>query len=232
MNIPISVNDIITLKNGFKGRVISIDIENILVESNLGERELISIHCLENIEVKFNFPSYKDALYHASESIKSAHCEFCSIARLYSHELIQKELLIELFPERVEIIFKGVLSYISKEFSSCCFYLLPQIDGVINKRLINEGLLKYGKTYPLWTNKHPLSMKHNKPCKNLSEAIIGAAEAKELSSYSHIYEWVTENNIENMRILRNKLLHGELTKENEHEASLVIIILESISHGN
>ncbi len=115
-------------------------------------------------------------------------------------------MLARLFPSREGIIFKGVIAYLSGDYSSACFHLLPQIDGVVNTRLRDEKLLETTNYFPVWSNFHPNKDLVGKPGKNLTKAIIGAHEARELSSYSHIYDWIKEENIERLRMLRNKFI--------------------------
>lgn len=232
MNFPITINDLVTLSSGFSGRIVGFDNGEYVVENENGEQERFSENIQRKVEVNFNFPNFKDALFHASQSVKSSHCDFCSLARLYSYELLQKPLLASLFPQREEIMFKGVLSYVSEEYSSTCFHLLPQIDGVVNQRLILEGLLEETDQFPIWTPKHPDSSLVGKRCTNLTKAIKGAHSAGDLSIYSYIYEWINKDNVERLRELRNKLLHGDLTIVNEHDASLVIMMVQCIRHGN
>ncbi|HFG2205917.1 TPA: hypothetical protein ACMDRY_003560 [Vibrio cholerae] len=230
MNYPITINDFVTLESGFSGCVVGFEKGEFILEDKNGEQRRFPIN-KQQIDVNFKFPTFKDALFHASQSVKSSHCEFCALAKLYSYELLQKNLLASLFPNREEIIFKGVVAYIGEEYSSTCFHLLPQIDGVVNQRLINEGLLEETDNYPVWSAIHPNSSLIGKKCTNLTKAIKGAHEAGGLSSYSHIYEWLKEDNVEHLRNLRNKLLHGDLTIVNEHDASLVIMMIQCVRHG-
>jgi hypothetical protein len=231
LNFPITINDFITLESGFSGYVVGFEKGEFILEDKNGEQQRFPLNTQQQIDVNFNFPTFKDALFHASQSVKSSHCDFCALAKLYSYELLQKPLLASLFPSREEIMFKGVIAYVSEEYSSTCFHLLPPIDGVVNQRLIDEGLLEETDNFPVWSAKHPNSSLVGKKCTNLTKAIKGAHEAGELSSYSHIYEWIKEDNVEHLRNLRNKLLHGDLTVVNEHDASLVIMMIQCVRHG-
>lgn len=231
LKFPITINDLVTLQSGFSGKVVAFDDAFFVLESKDGKRERLALNAPERIKVNFNFPSLKDALFHASESAQFSHCEFCSVAKVYSYELLQKPLLAKLFPSREEIIFKGVIAYLSGDYSSACFHLLPQIDGVVNARLRDEKLLETTGYFPVWSDLHPNKNLVGKPCKNLTKAIIGAHDAGELSSYSHIYDWIKEENTEHLRILRNKLLHGDLTQVDEHDASIAIMMVQCIRHG-
>ena len=105
--------------------------------------------------------------------------------------------------------------------------LFPQIEGIVIGKLHREGLLRETQGFPKWTKEHPDSKLHGQPCKNLEEALKGAELAGDISSLSRIVKWCE---IEPLRILRNKLMHGQMLEISEHEAANIVILLHAVFH--
>ncbi|EHR1015591.1 hypothetical protein KS878_004324 [Vibrio parahaemolyticus] len=229
MDYRLVIGDTITLSDGVRGKVVSITQNIIAIQ--LEDGSICNIEGRINCQINTKFTTESDALIHAVEAVNKSHCSFCGNAKLYSLELLDKPLLEQLLPERGELSFKGVVNFLSCEYSSCCYHLLPQIEGAFNRVLSDEGLLNFGDGYPKWSRSHPNMELHGKPCKNLVQAINGAALALEVSKMSHVKDWLGEGNIEELRQLRNKLLHGELTKVSQHDAALVVTMIQCIKHG-
>ncbi|MET1312406.1 hypothetical protein [Vibrio parahaemolyticus] len=229
MDYRLIIGDSLTLSNGVCGKVLSLAPNFITIQ--LDDGSIQHIQGRINGQINTNFTTESDALIHAIEAVNKSHCDFCGNAKLYSLELLDKQLLEQLLPERGELSFKGVVNFLGNEYSSCCYHLLPQIEGAFNKVLSDEGLLDLGEGFPRWSNSHPDEALRGKPCKNLVIAINGAALASASSQLSHVKEWLGDDNIEELRQLRNKLLHGELTKVSEHDAALVVTMIQCIKHG-
>jgi hypothetical protein len=223
------IGDSITTSNGVRGNVLSMAPNLITIQ--LDDGSIQYLQGILNCTIHTNFTTESDALIHATEAVNNSHCSFCGHAKLYSLELLKKHLLEALFPERGELCFKGVINFLSGEYSSCCYHLLPQIEGAFNKVLSDEGLLIYGDGFPKWSSDHPDEAYQGKPCKNLVKAIQGAQSAGSNSKLSHVQEWLGSENIEELRQLRNKLLHGELTNVSEHDAALVVTMIQCLKHG-
>jgi hypothetical protein len=102
-------------------------------------------------------------------------------------------------------------------------------DQISIGKLHREGLLSETQGFPKWTKEHPDSKLHGQPCKNLEEALKGAESAGDRSSLSPIvkFKWCE---IEPLRILRNKLMHGQMLKISEHEAANIVILLHAVFH--
>ncbi|WP_139169455.1 hypothetical protein [Microbulbifer yueqingensis] len=223
------IGDEITTENGVRGRVVSLAADMIVIEAENGKLHYLKGQPQLTLNTKFTTES--DALIHAVQAVKKSHCQFCGKAKLYSLELLDKELLESLFPKRGELCFKGVVNFLGGEYSSCCYHLLPQIEGSFNKILHDEGLLSLGEGFPRWRAQHPGEDFRNKPCKNVVHAIKGAEASEKLSKLSHVRSWLGDDNIAALRGLRNKLLHGSLTMVSAHDAALVVTMIQCIKHG-
>lgn len=229
MDYRFVINDELTTSDGRKGRITCLSENAITIQDEAG-----NLHNLQgkySVAINTKFMTEGDALYHATSSVNSSHCNFCGIAKFYSLELLNTDLLERLFPDRGRFIFQGVVNYFSREYSSCCYHLLPQIDGAFNQILIDEGLLLANSGFPKWTDLNPSKEFRNKQCRNLVNAIDGAEACGSLSKLSHVKSWITPDNVEVLRQLRNKLLHGLLTEVTEHDASLVVIMIQCLKHG-
>jgi len=223
------IGDEVTTENGVRGRVISLAQDLIVIQAVNGTVQHLKGH--QNFVLHTKFTTESDALFHALQAVKNSHCKFCGNAKLYSLELLDKELLESLFPERGELCLKGVISFLGGDYSSCCYYLLPQIEGSFNEILYDEGLLSHSEGFPRWREEHPEKTYRRKPCKNLVHAILGAEAATKISKLSHIRSWLGSDNVDALRNLRNKLLHGSLTMVSAHDAALVVTMIQCIKHG-
>lgn len=229
MEYRLIIGDEVTTENGVRGRVVSLAQGVTIIEAENGKVHHLKGHQRFTLHTKFTTES--DALVHAMQAVKKSHCQFCGNATLYSLELLDKELLESLFPKRGDLCLKGIVNYLGGEYSSCCYHLLPQIEGSFNKILQDEGLLSLGDGFPKWEAGHPRENFREKPCKNLVQAINGAEASGKRSKLSHVRLWLGRDNIDALRKLRNKLLHGSLTMVSAHDSALVVTMIQCIKHG-
>lgn len=182
-----------------------------------------------SVRYHFDFATFDDAVFHLSLRERITHCDRCYFAFLYGVDLLSSPFNAELFSGRADQIRRGLVSFISRDFASAAYMLFPQIDGIAIGKLHREGLLSETQGFPKWTKEHPDSKLHGQPCKNLEEALKGAESAGDRSSLSPIvkFKWCE---IEPLRILRNKLMHGQMLEISEHEAANIVILLHAVFH--
>ncbi|MCX2834476.1 hypothetical protein [Microbulbifer thermotolerans] len=230
MKYRFAIGDRVILSCGNVGEIVFICGGKIEVELKDGSTKSSDINGIRKIRSKFFTES--DAWFHAFKWAKESHCELCSYAKLYSLELLDKDFVRPLFPNREEFIVKGILGFLNKEYSSCCYHLMPQVEGKFCNMLQQEGFLtSNNKGFPKWSENHPDEKYRNNQCKNIVEMIKGAQALENDSQLSHVYNWLGKENVECLRRLRNKLLHGQLVNIEMHDAALIIMALQSISHG-
>ena len=146
---------------------------------------------------------------------------------MYGVDLLSSPFNTELFSGRADQIRRGLVSFISRDFASAAYILFPQVDGITIGKLHREGLLRETQGFPKWTKEHPDSKLHGQPCKNLEAAFKGAESAGERSSLSPIVKWCE---IEPLRNLRNKLMHGQMLEISEHETANIVLLLHAVFH--
>jgi hypothetical protein len=178
-----------------------------------------------------NFGTFNDALKHLADSGELKHCDLCYIAFLYAIDFLGRAFPSQVFQSRSDLIRRGIVSYLAEDYPTAAYSLLPQADGIITHILHEDGLLRKVDGFPIWTKEHPDESLHGKPCRNMIEALKGSKKAKSMTRIGHALEWLKEDKIETIRKLRNKLLHGTLLEVSEHEASMVILLLQALSHG-
>ena len=207
-----------------RGAVESISTRGIEIRTTQGNVVLLD---QGNVRGHFDFVTFDDAVYHLSLYGRITHCDRCYFAFLYGVDLLSSPFNTELFSGRADQIRRGLVSFISRDFASAAYMLFPQIDGIAIGKLHREGLLSETQGFPKWTKEHPDSKLHGQPCKNLEEALKGAELAGDISSLSRIVKWCE---IEPLRILRNKLMHGQMLEISEHEAANIVILLHAVFH--
>ena len=182
-----------------------------------------------SVSYRFNFATFDDAVYHLSLCERITHCDRCYFAFLYGVDLLSSPFNTELFSGRADQIRRGLVSFISRDFASAAYILFPQVDGITIGKLHREGLLVETQGFPKWTKEHPDSKLHGQPCKNLEAAFKGAESAGKRSSLSQIvkFKWCE---IEPLRNLRNKLMHGQMLEISEHETANIVILLHAVFH--
>ncbi len=206
------------------GTVESISTRGIKIRTTKGDVVLLDPG---SVRYHFVFATFDDAVFHLSLRERITHCDRCYFAFLYGVDLLSSPFNTELFSGRADQIRRGLVSFISRDFASAAYMLFPQIDGVAFGKLHREGLLRETQGFPKWTKEHPDSKLHGQPCKNLEEALKGAESAGDRSSLSRIVKWCE---IEPLRILRNKLMHGQMLEISEHEAANIVILLHAVFH--
>lgn len=206
------------------GTVESISTRGIEIRTTQGNVVLLGP---ENVRGHFDFVTFDDAVYHLSLYKRLTHCDRCYFAFLYGVDLLSSPFNTELFSGRADQIRRGLVSFISRDFASAAYMLFPQVEGIAIGKLHREGLLRETQGFPKWTKEHPDSKLHGQPCKNLEEAFKGAESAGERSSLSRIVKWCE---IEPLRNLRNKLMHGQMLEISEHETANIVILLHAVFH--
>jgi hypothetical protein len=181
------------------------------------------------VKGNFRFGTFYDAIFHLHNAGESRHCEYCYTGLLYGIDLLTCEFRTQPFVVRSSMLKKGIISYLSSDFSTAAYALVPQIEGIINQILYEDGLLKQTNGFPLWTREHNDTSLHNRRCTNMVNAIVGAQSAGDASRISHLLDWEAIDT-EKLKTLRNKLLHGTLLDVNEHEVSSLIYLIQAIYH--
>lgn len=180
---------------------------------------------------RFNFPTFEDSIKHLADAGEARHCPSCYISMLYAVEFVAIDFASQPFVARTEAIRRGIVSFLSLDFPSAGYTLLPQADGIVTQVLQEDGLLKQTKTFAKWTKEHPDAVYHGKRCTNLVVALKGATAAGAASRLRHVESWLGSDRLEAVRHLRNKLLHGALLDVSEHETSSIVMLLQAIHHG-
>ncbi|MCK4734369.1 MAG: hypothetical protein KAT65_18080 [Methanophagales archaeon] len=206
------------------GSVVSISNRGIEIQTIQGNIVLLDSG---SVSYRFNFATFDDTVYHLSLCERITHCDRCYFAFLYGVDLLSSPFNTELFSGRADQIRRGLVSFISRDFASAAYMLFPQIDGIVIGKLHREGLLRETQGFPKWTKEHPDSKLHGQPCKNLEEAFKGAESAGDRSALSQIVKWCE---IEPLRNLRNKLMHGQMLEISEHETANIVILLHAVFH--
>jgi hypothetical protein len=206
------------------GTVESISTRGIEIRTIQGDLVLLD---QGNVRYGFNFATFDDAVYHLSLYKRLTHCDRCYFAFLYGVGLLSSPFNTELFSGRADQIRRGLVSFISRDFASAAYMLFPQIDGIVIGKLQREGLLREMQGFPKWTKEHPDSKLHGQACKNLEDALKGAESVGDRSSLSLIVKWCE---IEPLRNLRNRLMHGQMLEISEHETANIVILLHAVFH--
>ncbi len=180
-----------------------------------------------NVRGHFNFATFDDAVFHLYLYERITHCDRCYLAFLYGVDLLSSPFNTELFSGRADQIRRGLVSFISRDFATAAYMLFPQIDGIVIGKLHREGLLRETQGFPKWTKEHPDSKLHGQACKNLEDALKGAESVGDISSLSPIVKWCE---IEPLRNLRNRLMHGQMLEISEHETANIVILLHAVFH--
>jgi len=180
---------------------------------------------------EFKFLSYQDAFKHLADSGQARHCQSCYIAMLYAVDLLALTFRAQPFVARADLIKRGIISFLGGDYPTATYALFPQVDGITTQILHEDGLLRQTDGFPVWTKEHPDYSFHGKQCRNLIDALEGARSAGNSSRVSHMLSWFSAQTIEDLRGLRNKLLHGTLLDVSEHEAATVILVLQALHHG-
>jgi hypothetical protein len=202
--------------------------DNCVIQLESGERKTYTLSAIK--QINYNFGSFDDTIYHLSQSGESRHCPYCYLAVLFAVDMLSVNLKAAPFLKRRDLIKKGLINYISCDYSQAAYSLIPQAEGIINEVLHEEGLLKETKGFPMWAKEHPMDTYHGKQCNNLVKAIEGARDAGNASKLSGFLTLgVTDMNI--IREVRNKLSHGTLTEISEHEVASVIYLLHALYHA-
>lgn len=206
------------------GKIESISTQGIKIRTNGGNVVLLDD---QNLSVHFSLATFDDAIFHLSQPKRVSHCERCYFAFLYGVDLLSSPFNTELFSGRSDQIRRGLSSFISRDFATAAYILFPQIEGIVFGKLHKEGLLRETQSFLKRTREHPDSQLHGQACKNLENAFKGAASAANKSSLSKIDNWFE---IEPLRSMRNKLMHGQILEISEHETANIVIALHAIFH--
>lgn len=207
------------------GTVESISARGIEVRTAQGDVVLLDP---KKMDVRFNFATFDDAVYHLSLRERITHCDRCYFALLYGVDLLCSPFGTELFSGRADQIRRGLASFINRDFATAAYVLFPQIEGIVIGQLHREGLLRETPGFPKWTREHPDNKFHGQACKNLVAALEGAASADDKSSLSTMIKWCDAESLTN---LRNKLIHGRMLEISEHETANVVLLLHTVFHA-
>lgn len=159
------------------------------------------------------------------------HCPKCYLAVLYGIDLLSTNVAQSAFSARKIGINKGITSFLSHDYSTAGYILLPIADGIVTSVMCEDGLLMNTKTFPKWTKEHPVVTMQGKNCTNLLSALEVAETAGEMSRLHEINKWLSNPVIKGIKELRNNLLHGTLLEVSEHQAGSVVLLIHAIYHG-
>lgn len=212
-----------------EGRLVGLTTKECTIELESGATSTFPLSALES--GRFHFPTFEDSIKHLSEAGEARHCASCYIALLYAVGLLSINFEHQAFLARSDLIKRGVISFLAKDFPSAGYSLLPQAEGIATQVLQEDGLLKQTHGFPVWTKEHPDSNFHGKSCKNIVNAVNGAAASGDVSRLRHVLAWLKQDKIEDIRRIRNKLLHGTMLDISEHEVSSVVLLIQALHHG-
>src|SRR5699024_3489469 len=154
VNYMPSIGQIVTVKNNsstISGKLVSIDGESYKIKLLLDNGEKKSFLINQVVDADFTFGTFEDAVYHIQASGANRHCHYCYTAVLYAIDLLTCEFKSQPFLVRSTMIRNGIISYLSMEFPTAAYALVPQIEGIINQILYEDGLLKQTNGFPVWT---------------------------------------------------------------------------------
>lgn len=209
-------------------KLIALTETNCIVRDNSGIETTYSRDKIRGADFKLG--ALDDALFHLVNSGSARHCPYCYIGMLYAVDMLATNFGAQAFSSRSSLLKNGIISYLEGVHPIAGYSLLPQLEGIVHQVLHEDGLLKVTKGFPVWTREHPNDKLHKHPCKNIVQAINGAIEAREKSRLNFINISTTVD-LENIRQIRNNLMHGTLLDITEHQVSSIIYMLHAAYEG-